>query len=203
MMSSGFAGAYFKILEMDEEKQEEYATSKWVIGTIIMVVSLIAINLWWFFFIIEFKQFRKQPKEYFEDYNNWIDLTSQITSISFFIILDSTVFFSKIFVRIQNLRIWGGFACFLLWIKMFQWMRLFQATAHFITLVVEIFRELKTFNFMMLIIMAAFGNFYYTLNNNSEMSNESHFVGNYTHIRLLDAIIQMYIFSMGETDIEA
>lgn len=56
---------------------------------------------------------------------------------------------------------------------------------------------------MMLIIMAAFGNFYYTLNNNSEMSNESHFVGNYTHIRLLDAIIQMYIFSMGETDIEA
>lgn len=59
MMSSGFAGAYFKILEMDEEKQEEYATSKWVIGTIIMVVSLIAINLWWFFFIIEFKQFRK------------------------------------------------------------------------------------------------------------------------------------------------
>lgn len=63
---------------------------------------------------------------------------------------------------------------------MFQWMRLFKQTAHFITLVATIFSELKTFNIMMLIIMAAFGNFYYTLNNNTKMTNEEHFVGNYT-----------------------
>ena len=172
VMSSGLAGAYFRILELPEEELEQHLTKKWLIGSIIMMVSVIAVYLWGFFFRIEYRQFKKQPKEYFEDYNNWIDLTSQVTSISFFIILDSTVFYNKIFVRIQILRVWGGFACFLLWIKMFQWMRLFKATAHFITLVVEIFRELKTFNFMMLIIMAAFGNFYYTLNNNTAMTND-------------------------------
>lgn len=53
----------------------------------------------------------------------------------------------------------------------------------------SIFAELKTFNFMMLIIMAAFGNFYYTLNNNTEQTQDAHFVGNYTRIKLIDAII--------------
>lgn len=73
---------------------------KWIIGSTIMLVCLIAVNLWWFFFKIEYMQFKKQPMEYFEDYNNWIDLTSQVTSISFFIILDSTVCFNKVFVSI-------------------------------------------------------------------------------------------------------
>ena len=127
-----------------------------------------AICLWTFFFWIEFKQFVKQPMEYFGDYNNWIDLLSQFTSISFFTVLDLTIFMQKKIVSIENLRVWGGFACFLLWIKMFQWMRLFGSTAAFISLVSQVFIDVKIFNLMMFIIMCAFGNFYYTLNMNTK-----------------------------------
>ena len=111
--------------------------------------------------------------------------------------------FNTIFIQIEDLRVWGGFACFLLWIKMFQWMRLFKQTAHFITLIAQIFVDVGTFNFMMLVVMAAFGNFYYVLNNNTPNTSGNHYVGKYTHIRYLDALIQMYIFALGELDLDA
>ena len=56
---------------------------------------------------------------------------------------------------------------------------------------------------MWFIVMAAFGNFYYTLNNNTKKTEEEHYVGPYTHIQYVDSLIQMYLFSIGELDIEA
>lgn len=73
---------------------------KWILGSVILSISCLAIYLWAFFFLIEWRQFKEQPREYFGDYNNYIDLTSQVISISFFIILDSTVFFNKVLVSI-------------------------------------------------------------------------------------------------------
>lgn len=73
---------------------------KWLLGSVILSISFLAIYLWGFFFMIEYRQFKEQPREYFGDYNNYIDLTSQVISISFFIILDSTVFFNKVLVSI-------------------------------------------------------------------------------------------------------
>lgn len=63
--------------------------------------SVVAIVLWAFFFWIEFRQFVKQPTEYFDDYWNWIDLTSQFTSMSFLIILNYIVITGKDLVSVE------------------------------------------------------------------------------------------------------
>jgi hypothetical protein len=101
-----------------------------------------------------------------------MDMCSQLTSISFFMVLDYTIWFDEIIVDPSNMVIWGGFACMLLWIRMFQWMRLFKETAHFITLLSQVLNDLKIFNIMWFIVMAAFGNFAYTLNNNTDKSTD-------------------------------
>lgn len=56
---------------------------------------------------------------------------------------------------------------------------------------------------MWLIVMCAFGNFYYTINNNTEQTDDNHRVGNYTYIKFIDAMLQMYMFSLGELDLDA
>lgn len=56
---------------------------------------------------------------------------------------------------------------------------------------------------MMFLVMAAFGNFYYVLNNNSEKTDESHYVGVYTGNEYIDSFFQMYIFAVGEVDLDA
>lgn len=89
-------------------------------------ITVIAISLWGFFFMIEFKQMIKNPIAYVTDYANWLDMASQACSISYFMVLDYTILTDIIIVRIENLRIWGGAACMLMWIRFFQWMRLFK-----------------------------------------------------------------------------
>ena len=56
---------------------------------------------------------------------------------------------------------------------------------------------------MWLIVMAAFGNFAYTLNNNTEKSDDVHYVGGYSTIAFIDPVIEMYLFSIGEFDLDA
>lgn len=51
--------------------------------------------------------------------------------------------------------------------------------------------------------MAAFGNFFYSINFNTKQTQESHYVGQYTNIEVIDPIIQMYLFSIGEFDMQA
>lgn len=149
------------------------------------------------------RQVVKDPIKYLTDMSNLLDLCSQMTSISFQMILQYTALYDVVVVPIKYMVIWGGFACMLLWIRMFKWMRLFKETAHFITLLSQVVDDLKIFNIMWLIVMAAFGNFFYAINYNSEMTPESHYVGQYTYIEVIDPIIQMYLYSLGEFDMES
>jgi hypothetical protein len=125
LTSSGFAGAYFKIILLPQEEQDLLEATKLVLSTYINCITIIAYVLWSFFFWIEIMQMYASPSEYFTDFWNYVDITSQLTSFSFFCALNITTFFDIIIVDITRMRLWGGFACFLLWVKMFQWMRLF------------------------------------------------------------------------------
>lgn len=204
--TTGIAGYYFSIIEKqrrDPANAELYDFQKTSARVLINCLLVVAQLLQFFFFSIEMRQFLKGPIAYLTDYSNWLDMCSQFTSLSYFIVFQYSVFTDNLAVQVSTFRVWGGLACMLLWIRMFQWMRLFKETAHFITLLSRVLADMKTFDVMWLIVMAAFGNFYYTLNNNSPMTNENHYVGNYTYFPIVDAIIQMYLFSLGELDIEA
>lgn len=166
VLSSGFGTKYFNLLSMSEKSGNEnlFQAEKILIGTIITSLTILAFYFWAFFFYIEMKKLAYAPREYLMDISNWLDMFSQMLSLSFFIVLDYTIIFDKIIIEVQDLRIWGGAACMLMWIRMFQWMRLFTATAHFISLLSAVLSSLKVFNFMWLLVMLAFGNFFYLLN---------------------------------------
>lgn len=203
VLSSGFATYYFKILAMSEEAQKNLESTKLLLQTVINSLTVVALALWCYFFYIEMKKFKMYPKLYLSDYSNWLDLCSQMLSLSFFIVLDYTIILDEIIVPVTKLRIWGGAACMLMWIRMFQWMRLFEQTAHFITLLSQVLKDLRTFNCMWMIVIGAFGNFFYVINFNTAMGEEDHWTGNYTCISILNAAIQMYMFSIGELDIKS
>ena len=76
-------------------------------------------------------------------------------------------------------------------------------SAHFIYLVAQVFADLKIFTFMWLLFMIAFGNTFYIINKNTPMTDDDHLVGNYSHIPFFDAIIEMYMFTLGEYDLDA
>lgn len=134
VLSSGFATYYFNILMMPKEDQKNLEATKLVLQTVINSLTVVALGLWCYFFYIEMKKFAMYPKLYLLDYSNWLDVCSQLLSLSFFIVLDYTIILDQIIVPVTKLRIWGGAACMLMWIRMFQWMRLFNQTAHFISL---------------------------------------------------------------------
>ena len=90
----------------------------------------------------------------------------------------------------------GSVACFLLWIKVFYWMRLFSEPAYFLRLITETIRDLKVFSCLVIIIFLAFSNFFFILNKNGikDINYLNHYIGNH----YIDAIIGMYFISLGE-----
>lgn len=59
------------------------------------------------------------------------------------------------------LRTLGGSVLFLLWIKMFYWLRLFNSTAYFIKLILKTISDLRHFIILITIIMTAFITMFY------------------------------------------
>lgn len=54
-----------------------------------------------------------------------------------------------------------------MWFKMFYWMRLFKATAKYVTLITETLVDLTYFMIMVGIIIQAFATFFYIINLNA------------------------------------
>ena len=109
------------------------------------------------------------------------------------------------------IRTVAALAAFLLWIKVFYWMRLFRKTAYFITLITQTIFDIKVFVLMLLLIISAFANFYFIINNNtpenpsykkSHPDEDFHYVDTYVGQSVFDALIAMYLLGLGEFDID-
>jgi len=57
----------------------------------------------------------------------------------------------------------AGLTCFLLWLKLFYYMRLFKPTSAFIRMIIEMFKDIRIFIFIFFIAILGFANFYYVL----------------------------------------
>lgn len=62
---------------------------------------------------------------------------------------------------VELVRTFGGGVLFLLWIKMFYWLRLFGSTAYFIKLILQTVFDLRHFLILVGIIMTAFTTMFY------------------------------------------
>lgn len=86
-----------------------------------------------------------------------------------------------------------------MWCKMFYWMRLFESTAYYVTLIVATISDCMTFMLMILIILLAFGNFFMVINQNMEGREDGVvYVTEYLGIKPVDALISAYFMGLGE-----
>jgi len=88
---------------------------------------------------------------------NFLDLASSLLVITFGIIVFGYFKAGKAALVI------AGLTCFLLWLKLFYYMRLFKPTSSFIRMIIEMFKDIRIFILIFIIAIFAFANFYYVI----------------------------------------
>jgi hypothetical protein len=82
---------------------------------------------------------------------------------------------------------------------MFYWMRLFESTAYYVTLIVQTISDRMTFMLMIVIILLAFGNFFMIINQNMKgRPDGAVYITEYLGIRPVDALISAYFMGLGD-----
>lgn len=131
---------------------------------------------------------------YFLEYTNMFDIF-QYTLNAFIIFMFFYDYFAgNLILNNHNYKGAYAFACFLMWIKVYYMMRVFQDTAHFITLIQRIMSDIKTFTIMLFIVLFAFANFFYVIDKGDDSAM---YLGRYVKDRVIDSLIEMYFIGLG------
>jgi len=140
--------------------------------------------------IDEFSFIKANPRDYFLTRRfvwNFLDLSSSSLAIAVGVIILGD------FRAGSVVLIMAGLTCFLLWIKLFYYMRIFKPTSSFIRMIIEMFKDIRIFILIFFIAILAFANFYYII----DKGNEEKILGD------LDssyggAIVYTYMQALGE-----
>jgi len=145
------------------------------------------------FVILEMIQIKNIGYTYFFDVWNMVDLLS--------LGLNAFYVFGEITNGVDHatLQVIASFCIFLMWFKLFYWMRLFKPFSAFIRMITEIVKDIQVFLVMLIISLAAFANIIYVLNLNREgdladVPIYSDLVG----FAPADAMIHAYLTGLGE-----
>jgi hypothetical protein len=141
------------------------------------------------------------PRAYFSQTWNCIDFLSICLNFTFLSISCLSQIKEAWVIDEHNLLLIGAYATFFMWCKMFYWMRLFESTAFYVTLIVKTIADCMTFMLMILIVLLAFGSFFMVINQNMQGREDgSVYVNEYLGIKLVDALISTYFMGLGEFD---
>ena len=114
----------------------------------------------------EISQFNEKGfRGYFSLISNWIDVLQHVTNFyvhvtALYVTLDKDqeVFNQdNTFLRVSWIRAIAAATCLLLILKLFDWCRLFDETAFFITLIVKTLRDIGSFIQLMFLAVFCFG----------------------------------------------
>jgi hypothetical protein len=83
-----------------------------------------------------------------------------------------------------------------MWIKVFYWMRLYSSAAYYVKLITQTLSDVKLFLLLCLIIVFAFASLFFMLNVGMDEHNRA--LIHYTGFPLLDAVIAIYMFALGD-----
>jgi len=101
------------------------------------------------------------------------------------------------------LRIFAAVACFLLWLKFFSYLRIFNKFSSFIRMIMEMFKDMSIFLAMLLLGILSFANTYYVLDqityDEIKAQDEKDFV-NVTGGSAWDSIMYTYRMGLGDFD---
>jgi HAMP domain-containing protein len=164
-------------------------------------------------------------KEIYEFYNalkfnnlgiwNIVDITSLFLNLAYIILIlvyvidgSTTITYdARAFVITL-----GAYATFLMWVRVFQWMKLLDLTSYYVSQIYE--TAISTLGFLTLLILCifSFSNFFFQIQQNLKDDGEKSVNGNtesYVNyvettigIPFLDAIISMYLLALGEFAID-
>jgi hypothetical protein len=95
-------------------------------------------------------------------------------------------------------RIFSSISCFFMWIKSLYWLRLFQSTAYFITLIGQTFSDIQIFFFLMLIIITAFANVFAFM----DQDVKHPIIMRYTETPAFNSFLAIWLLMLGEFNME-
>ena len=161
--------------------------------------SVLGLALWAYFIEFEVMQFLMNKNDlmgYFFDIWNIVDLSTLGFYLTYMVMLNACIIMDDTIFTIHNVRTVGSITCFLLWIKMFYWMRLFSTTAYFVKLIIATVSDIRMFFYMIMIIICAFANFFYIINYNTV--DGVSYVDEKLGIHSLDSFLYIYMLALGE-----
>ena len=132
-------------------------------------------------------------REYFYSIKNVSDLF-QISS-TLLIVLVRLFNISKF--TYHGLRLIATFSIFLLWAKLFDWLRLFEPTSFYYKLVKSTFLDIKEFMILFSVALCMIGSAMYILEMDSEKSDDHEIIESFTGFFLLDSMYNQYVLSLG------
>lgn len=105
---------------------------------------------------------------------------------------------------LETLRSYGAFACFFMWLKVFYWMRLFSSLAYFVKLIMQTISDSLPFMTMVAIIIFAFGNYFYVIQNNLNLDQGGgEYWESYYNKKVTDVLVSTYLLgALGAFDSE-
>lgn len=184
---------YFLAFNLYATYFHSYALSE--MSTVEVYSCIAVLGVWALIFVkfalVELAQLLSGPITYIKDFWNIMDAIS-LVSCAFYILLSLTT------QETPSLNVLGAFSCFLLWIKLFYWMRLFKAFSAFIRIITTIIADVQVFLVMLLMCLSAFANVLLILDDNRVNANQSMIVESYIGIAPIDALLHAYLTGLGE-----
>lgn len=134
---------------------------EWVLITKFFIYYSIALFFLVCFASLEIEQLVSDGLGYFNDPWNCIDMTGICTNAFYLYSCLHTYIADEAAANVNTINMYGSFAVFFMWIKVFYWMRLFASLAYYVKLIMQTISDSVPFMAMMLIILAAFANFFF------------------------------------------
>jgi len=166
---------------------EDDSDGKWRAAAFIFAIILIVFQT--FFVAVEINQILKNWKGYLTSFWNIVDISSIVFNYTLLIMVLS---------ENQNNNVenaFAGFAVFLLWVRLFYLLRVFESTAYLVSMITAIIIDMKYFMLALLVAILAFGNAYFILGRNSE---EDNFTGN----NIWEAFIYAVRTGLGDFNVD-
>ena len=122
------------------------------------------------------------------------NLISNTLNFSVIFVLLFKFFLNTDVMHVDKLRILASICCFFMWLKSLYWLRLFQKTAYFVTLIGETFKDIQIFLFILLIIIIAFANCFSFM----DTDQDHPIIEQYTEFRGFNAFLSIWLMMLGE-----
>ena len=159
--------------------------------------------LWFYFCFFEMKQMLRDGSSYFWKERsiftfNYVDMGSAILNGWVMIEHDLSHKLGRKIYETETKQTMASIAVFLMWVKAFHWMRLFDKFAFFNRLIGQTFRDVVRFIFIYLMIICAFANVIYISNYKRIISGEERVFDQYTSNDVVNSFINLYSLGLGD-----